>query len=432
MTTELEHLFDAAGRQAPTSDGWNPDDVIARGSRRRNTRRALTAVGALVTAGALVLGATTIVPKWKPVVAPVDGGVTNTSHDVIDGLDFTIAGPGLLHMRDQYTVIMVVKNTNAEEFRGGVGAGVFRSGYNGNLLHMGDFTVNGSPVSSSGVTAVGSPTGESETFLTWDGDAGLPTVIPAGESITVAFRVNRETLSEPFRDAYGWVAAVKRADKPIDYAAAGDYKPVVADPVVGDPNCTAIKMTSVKVLDSRWRLNSVQVNDAASRAAKPGSVGTPPGWTYEMGEGATGFGSGLAKGDNSYTVDQQMVQAGLGDAGVPLANADSWPDPTLGIRGEQVTGYGYVAYNGAKFVQVEYVGTCTPTGKPVSGIYAGAGEGSSGVMSCDVTPVAGTLSVNAAVYCPAGSIGKQQSKPDGFMPGTIGMTVDATPPPATP
>jgi len=432
MTTELEHLFDAAGRQAPTSDGWNPDDVIARGSRRRNTRRALTAVGALVTAGALVLGATTFVPKWNPDVAPVDGGVTNTSHDVVDGLDFTITGPGVLRMRDQYTVTMVVKNTNAEEFRGGVGAGVFRSGYPGNLLHMGDFTVDGSPAPSTGVTVVGTPTGERETFLTWDHDAGQQTVISAGDSITLAFKVNRETLSEPFKDAYGWVAAVARADKPIDYAAAGVYKPVVADPVVGDPNCTAIKMTSVKVLDSRWRLNSVQVNDAASRAAKPGSVGTPPGWTYEMGEGATGFGSGMDVGKNSYRVDQQLVQAGLVDAGVRLANADSWRNPTLGVTGETVSGYPYVAFNGAQFVQVEYVGTCAPTGKPVSGIYVGAGQYAEGVLNCNIAPDAGTLAVNAALYCPAGSVGKQHSEPDGFIPGMISMTVDATPPPATP
>lgn len=432
MTTELEHLFDAAGRQAPTSDGWNPDDVIARGSRRRNTRRALTAVGALVTAGALVLGATTFVPKWNPDVAPVDGGVTNTSHDVVDGLDFTITGPGVLHMRDQYTVTMVVKNTNAEEFRGGVGAGVFRSGYPGNLLHMGDFTVNGSPAPSTGVTVVGTPTGERETFLTWDHDAGQQTVISAGDSITLAFKVNRETLSEPFKDAYGWVAAVARADEPIDYAAAGGYKPVIADPVVGDPSCTAIKMTSVKVLDSRWRLNSVQVNDAASRAAKPGSVSTPPGWTYDAGSGAYGFGSGLAKGDNSYTVDQQLVQAGLVDAGVRLANADSWRDPTLGVTGETVSGYPYVAFNGAQFVQVEYVGRCAPTGKPVTGIYAGAGEPVSGFLNCDIQPDAGTLAVNAAIYCPADSTAKKYSEPDGFIPGTISVTVDATPPPATP
>jgi hypothetical protein len=181
MSADLQELFDSAGRSAPESGGWNVEEVVRRGDRQRNTRRALTAAGALVTAAALVIGATVFVPKRSADVAPVDGGVTNTSHDVVDGLDFTITGPGLLHLRDQYTVTMVVKNTTAEDFSGGVGAGIFRSGYNGNLLSMGGMTVNGAtPVSSSGVTVVGTPTGESETFLTWDGDAGQQTVIPAG------------------------------------------------------------------------------------------------------------------------------------------------------------------------------------------------------------------------------------------------------------
>ena len=427
MTTELEQLFDAAGRQAPSSDGWNADDLITRGGRRRNTRRALTAAGAFVTAVALVIGATTFIPKGNVDVAPVDGERTNTSHDVLDGLDITTTGPAVLHLRDKYIVTMVVKNTTSTEWRGGLGAGIWRSGYKGNILQFGDTKIDGHALPNpDGLTEGGAPGGERETFLTWgpgsSSDTAPLTTIAAGQTITVTSTVSRTLLSQPFENAFGWIPAVTHPDQPLAYADMKRHSAVTGDPVTGDPSCTSIEMTSTKILSSRWRLADAALKTDNSL------------WRYVVGDGSTGFGQGLVMGDHSYLVDQQLVRLGLQSAGIALTAMDNWPSPTAELSAKYVAlGHSLVAYNGAKFVEIEYVGKCVPTGKPVTGIYLGGGDTEVGVVNCDIVPSSGTsLEINAALWCPTGTVARKYGKPDGFMPGAIQQTVDATPPPAIP
>ena len=432
MTSDLKELFDVSGRSAPSTSGWDLDELMSRGRRRRNIRRGLTAVGALATATALFLGATAVIPKRNAEVTPI-GSPTNTSHDMVEGLEFTVTGPAILNMRDQYTVSMTVKNTTTTEFRGGVGAALVRSTdgkEGGNLLQFSNLMIDQrEQQDSSATTEVGQLIDgrASEAFLTWDrGDAavGNQTTIAPGQSIQVSFTVQRVVLSESLEQAVGWIPAVKSIGKPTSYAPSSGHAAVTAVPVVGDPQCSSVHMNHTSVLSSRWRLNTVATNFAeASGAGGASSTGTQ-GWTYPLGRGSKGFGSGFAPGNGSYPVDLQLLRSSLVAAGIYLAGPDAWTDPALGLNPSKFTGMPYIAYNGAEFIEVAYEGTCTPSGEVVSGTFVGAGRPSNGFMPCNVGPDTGSLAIHAAVYCPVGSVAKSQSRPDGFTPGALGIAID--------
>jgi len=417
MTTELEHLFDAAGRQAPTSDGWNPDDVIARGGRRRNTRRALTAVGALVTATALVLGATTFVPKGNVDVAPVDGGRTTTLHYVLDGLDITTTGPAVLHLRDSYPITATFRNTTTSDWVGSVGVSIHHPKGDQVAIQFDEARIDERPIgnTSSLVTV------DSEAYSFWVGhvlQGGEPVSIRAGKTVTLTANVKRSNLMKAFPPSIGWMPAIhegtdnyKHVGSPGDgavYAPVASNSPVTADPIQGDPSCSSLSSPMQKLVSSQPRLSSAIVTTSNSPLQPKWVLGGPE-------EGQVGWGFGIISDLSSYVVDAELVMQSIQAAGGPaLDGIDSkaWVNPlktasTIGMK----PGHTYVAFNGSRYDSIEFRAVCSPDStKRVSGTFQGGETPQNGFLDCAVEPEPGLLYSYAAFYCPSGTLAKKFGK----------------------
>jgi len=61
MSPDLKDLFDDAGRTPPAGRGWDADDVVRRGARIRNRRRALAGAATLGVAAIVVGGSIALV-----------------------------------------------------------------------------------------------------------------------------------------------------------------------------------------------------------------------------------------------------------------------------------------------------------------------------------------------------------------------------------
>jgi hypothetical protein len=392
---DLRELLRERSDAVPAS----PDRADAVKQRVRRQRRleaaavsaGLMAVVVAVAAVAIprVVGTSpTPVPPATSTATPAPTetpGPQVTGSATYDGIRMDTSGPATVHGTTPFTVTVTVTNTTSQRWRGSVDVGVHRPGP---LPNAADALFLPSPATPDlHVDIAMLPDGLTELDGVRSGELDLA----AGASTVVALRLERSSSTVATPDIYGWVPWLNGT--PTTSLVTSGFQLVVVDPQ--DPHATCSSFVVSAATEKRL---PDQLLAAATTTTTAATV--TPSWTE-----VPGLPGSFTPSVSGADVDLVTLLAGLGTFGVDGVGSALSNKPDLTAEKYAAT---FVTYSGVAPVDITFTGTCVHADSavaplPMSGVLHTYRSDVGGILDCALVPLAKSLGLQAAAFCPVGS-----------------------------